>query len=118
MEENLDEFDYMIINVEYLLNGSLNSKVTVVEYPVSSTGITITYFGTALMSFSHDASIGANLFYINSTGYRLDAVEILSTTTASNEKITFTSVDLKTKTFKASWKGVGYCTSFIQIHKF
>ena len=23
MEENLDEFDYMIINVEYLLNGSL-----------------------------------------------------------------------------------------------
>ena len=24
MEENLDEFDYMIINVEYLLNGSLN----------------------------------------------------------------------------------------------
>ena len=26
MEENLDEFDYMIINVEYLLNGSLNNK--------------------------------------------------------------------------------------------
>ena len=25
MEENLDEFDYMIINVEYLLNGSLNN---------------------------------------------------------------------------------------------
>lgn len=24
MEENLDEFDYMIINVEYFLNGSLN----------------------------------------------------------------------------------------------
>ena len=23
MEENLDEFDYMIINVEYLLNGSM-----------------------------------------------------------------------------------------------
>ena len=23
MEENLDEFDYMITNVEYLLNGSL-----------------------------------------------------------------------------------------------
>lgn len=26
MEENLDEFDYMITNVEYLLNGSLNDK--------------------------------------------------------------------------------------------
>lgn len=26
MEENLDEFDYMIINVEYLLNGSLKNK--------------------------------------------------------------------------------------------
>lgn len=26
MEENLDEFDYMITNVEYLLNGSLNNK--------------------------------------------------------------------------------------------
>lgn len=26
MEENLDEFDYMIINVEYFLNGSLNDK--------------------------------------------------------------------------------------------
>ena len=25
MEENLDEFDYMIINVEYLLNGSLGT---------------------------------------------------------------------------------------------
>ena len=25
MEENLDEFDYMIINVEYLLNGSLKN---------------------------------------------------------------------------------------------
>ena len=24
MEENLDEFDYMITNVEYFLNGSLN----------------------------------------------------------------------------------------------
>ena len=28
MEENLDEFDYMIINVEYLLNGSLNNVAT------------------------------------------------------------------------------------------
>ena len=28
MEENLDEFDYMIINVEYLLNGSLIPNVT------------------------------------------------------------------------------------------
>ena len=27
MEENLDEFDYMIINVEYLLNGSLNNDI-------------------------------------------------------------------------------------------
>ena len=27
MEENLDEFDYMIINVEYLLNGSLNTTI-------------------------------------------------------------------------------------------
>lgn len=26
MEENLDEFDYMIINVEYFLNGSLNDS--------------------------------------------------------------------------------------------
>ena len=26
MEENLDEFDYMIINVEYYLNGSLKVK--------------------------------------------------------------------------------------------
>ena len=26
MEENLDEFDYMIINVEYLLNGSINDR--------------------------------------------------------------------------------------------
>ena len=26
MEENLDKFDYMIINVEYLLNGSLKIK--------------------------------------------------------------------------------------------
>ena len=25
MEDNLDEFDYMIINVEYLLNGSLEN---------------------------------------------------------------------------------------------
>ena len=28
MEENLDEFDYMITNVEYLLNGSLNKYVS------------------------------------------------------------------------------------------
>lgn len=27
MEENLDKFDYMIINVEYLLNGSLNNDI-------------------------------------------------------------------------------------------
>ena len=26
IEENLDEFDYMIINVEYFLNGSLNDS--------------------------------------------------------------------------------------------
>ena len=30
MEENLDEFDYMIINVEYLLNGSLKLGVPIV----------------------------------------------------------------------------------------
>ena len=29
MEENLDEFDYMIINVEYLLNGSLNKTIKI-----------------------------------------------------------------------------------------
>ena len=27
MEENLDEFDYMIINVEYLLNGRLSNRI-------------------------------------------------------------------------------------------
>ena len=27
MEENLDEFDYMIINVESCLNGSLNTTI-------------------------------------------------------------------------------------------
>ena len=32
MEENLDEFDYMIINVEYLLNGSLKSLVICKQY--------------------------------------------------------------------------------------
>lgn len=97
------------------LSGSLNSKVTVVQYPVSLTGMTITYYGTALMSFSHDGVVGAALFYINSTGYRLDAVEILNT---SNGKFTFTSVDLKTKTFKISWEGRGFWTSFIEIRNY
>ena len=32
MEENLDEFDYMIINVEYLLNGSLNANMLDISY--------------------------------------------------------------------------------------
>ena len=40
MEENLDEFDYMIINVEYLLNGSLlkfqRFTVTTTEIAVNS----------------------------------------------------------------------------------
>ena len=31
MEENLDEFDYMIINVEYLLNGSLNTTMKIAD---------------------------------------------------------------------------------------
>ena len=33
MEENLDEFDYMIINVEYLLNGSIEPSI--VNVPIS-----------------------------------------------------------------------------------
>lgn len=77
--------------------------------------MTITYYGTALMSFSHDGVVGAALFYINSTGYRLDAVEILNT---SNGKFTFTSVDLKTKTFKISWEGLSFWTSFIEIRNY
>ena len=40
MEENLDEFDYMIINVEYLLNGNLlkfqRFTVTTTEIAVNS----------------------------------------------------------------------------------
>ena len=31
MEENLDEFDYMIINVEYLLNGRLNTTIKIAD---------------------------------------------------------------------------------------
>ena len=36
MEENLDKFDYMIINVEYLLNGSLE-KLTVYSETITGT---------------------------------------------------------------------------------
>ena len=36
MEENLDEFGYMIINVEYLLNGSLE-KLTVYSETITRT---------------------------------------------------------------------------------
>lgn len=111
---------YFVLYIELLfgdvgLNGRLKTKVTVVQYPVSLTGMTITYYGTALMSFSHDGVVGAALFYINSTGSRLDAIEILNT---SNGKITFTSADLKTKTFNVSWKGLGFWTSFIEIRNY
>ena len=35
MEENLDEFDYMIINVEYLLNGSLKGVINTKNFEVT-----------------------------------------------------------------------------------
>ena len=41
MEENLDEFDYMIINVEYLLNGSLKT------YEMKTLSIVDSNFATA-----------------------------------------------------------------------
>lgn len=39
MEENLDEFDYVIINVEYFLNGSLNNNRDIIWSGINTLAI-------------------------------------------------------------------------------
>ena len=57
MEKNLDEFNYMIINVEYLLNGSLKSKIL--------RELTVSEFGAVCLELGTDCIIEAVMLPVN-----------------------------------------------------
>ena len=114
MEENLDEFDYMIINVESCLNGSLNNKVDKIVYPASINGITIQYLGVAFIIIKQEGVLGAAIYFINSTNYLFQYTKI-SDTFAGGNAISFSSISLKTATFKIAWDGVSYKTRLIPL---
>ena len=57
IEDNLDEFDYMIINVEYLLNGSLKSKILM--------ELTVSEYGAVCLELETDCIIEAVMLPVN-----------------------------------------------------
>ena len=113
MEENLDKFDYMIINVEYLLNGSLNNKVNKIIYDPSINGREISYLGSAFIVVYQGGALGAAIYFVNSTQYVFQYTKISDTLT--NYPVTFSSVDKNTGTFNIAWGEIKYAVILIPL---
>ena len=95
------------------LNGSLNGKIGKIRCGNSDKGITITYFGIALVIIYQGGSLGGALYVIHSTKYIFEYSKIFDSLSAY--KVTFSSVDLETGTFKIEWSIAGYSTYLIPL---
>lgn len=97
------------------LNGSLNNKIGRIIYPFSNDGITIQYKGVAFIIIKQDGILGAAIYFINSTTYLFQYTKVSDTFTGG-DSISFSSVDLKSTTFKVTWDGVNLFPCLIPLY--
>lgn len=97
------------------LNGSLSNKIGRIIYPFSNDGITIQYKGVAFIIIKQNGVLGAAIYFINSTDYLFEYTKVSDTFTGGNS-ISFSSVDLKSTTFKVTWDGVNLFPCLIPLY--
>lgn len=97
------------------LNGSLSNKIGRIKYPFSNDGITIQYKGVAFIIIKQNGVLGAAIYFINSTDYLFEYTKVSDTFTGGNS-ISFSSVDLKSTTFKVTWDGVNLFPCLIPLY--
>lgn len=97
------------------LNGSLSNKIGRIIYPFSNDGITIQYKGVAFIIIKQKGVLGAAIYFINSTDYLFEYTKVSDTFTGGN-RISFSSVDLKSTTFKVTWNGVNLLPCLIPLY--
>lgn len=95
------------------LNGSLNKKIDKIRYDNSNKGVEISYLGSAFIVMYQGGSLGAAIYFINSTTYVFQYTKISDTLV--NWKVTFSSVDKKTGTFNIAWDTASYVTYLIPL---
>lgn len=98
-----------------VLNGSLSNKIGRIIFPFSNDGITIQYKGVAFIIIKQDGILGAAIYFINSTNYLFQYTKISDTLTGGNS-ISFSSVDLKSTTFKVTWNGANFFPCLIPLY--
>lgn len=95
------------------LNGSLNKKIDKIRYDNSDKGVEISYFGAAFIVLYQGGSLGAAIYFINSTEYTFQHTKISDTFV--DYKVTFSSVDRATGTFNIAWDIASYVTYLIPL---
>ena len=95
------------------LNGSLNKKIDKIRYDNSDKGVEISYFGAAFIVLYQGGSLGAAIYFINSTEYTFQHTKISDTFV--NYKVTFSSVGRATGTFNIAWDTASYVTYLIPL---
>lgn len=95
------------------INGSLNKKIDKIRYDNSDKGVEISYFGAAFIVLYQGGSLGAAIYFINSTEYTFQHTKISDTFV--NYKVTFSSVDRATGTFNIAWDTASYVTYLIPL---
>ena len=95
------------------INGSLNKKIDKIRYDNSDKGVEISYLGAAFIVLYQGGSLGAAIYFINSTEYTFQHTKISDTFV--DYKVTFSSVDRATGTFNIAWDTASYVTYLIPL---
>ena len=73
----------------------------------------ISYLGAAFIVLYQGGSLGAAIYFVNSTQYVFSYTKISDT--LANWKVTFSSVDKTTGTFNIAWDTASYVTYLIPL---
>lgn len=95
------------------LNSNLNKKIDKIRYDNSDKGVEISYLGAAFIVLYQGGSLGAAIYFVNSTSYVFSYTKISDT--LANWKVTFSSVDKTTGTFNIAWNTATYVTYLIPL---
>lgn len=95
------------------LNSNLNKKIDKIRYDNSNKGVEISYLGAAFIVLYQGGSLGAAIYFVNSTSYVFSYTKISDT--LANWKVTFSSVDKTTGTFNIAWNTASYVTYLIPL---
>jgi len=102
----------MAANIQQI-NSNLNKKIDKIRYDNSDKGVEISYLGAAFIVLYQGGSLGAAIYFVNSTSYVFSYTKISDT--LANWKVTFSSVDKTTGTFNIAWNTASYVTYLIPL---